>query len=91
MAFTPDLVGGVWVGGEDPTVRFDRMSEGQAAATALPVYGLFMKKVYADKSLSYSQKDEFLIPDGFSLCVNGGNTLDTTTHPQQDGIDELFE
>ncbi|MCC8155228.1 MAG: transglycosylase domain-containing protein, partial [Tannerellaceae bacterium] len=91
MAFTPKLVGGVWVGAEDPTIRFDRMSDGQAAATALPVYGLFMKKVYADKTLKYSQTDDFNIPDGFSLCGNGGNTMDAPEQSQQGRIDELFE
>ena len=49
MAFTPSLVSGTWVGGEDRAIRFDNMRYGQGASLALPIYGECMKKVYADK------------------------------------------
>ena len=51
MGFTPNLVSGVWVGGDERYIHFNRMAQGQGAAMALPIYGLYMKKVYADKSL----------------------------------------
>tara|TARA_B100001121_G_C18269139_1_gene425333 strand:- start:102 stop:551 length:450 start_codon:yes stop_codon:yes gene_type:complete len=69
MGMTPDLVTGVWVGAQDPTVRFSRTSLGQGANTALPIYGFFMKDVYADSSLVISQED-FERPETL-----GGDTL----------------
>lgn len=59
MGFTPKLVTGVWVGGEDRSIHFDRTGTGQGANTALPIFGLFMKKVYADETLGYSTSDQF--------------------------------
>ena len=48
IGITPHLVAGVWVGGEEQNVRFRSLSLGQGANTALPIYGLFMQKVYKD-------------------------------------------
>lgn len=67
MGFTPQLVSGTWVGGEERYIHFNSMAFGQGASMALPIYGLFMKKVYADKSLHYSQDVRFPSP-GFDLC-----------------------
>ena len=55
MGITPTLVSGVWVGGEERSIHFDAMSRGQAAEEALPIWALYMKKVYADKRLGISQ------------------------------------
>ncbi len=63
MGLTPDLVAGVWVGGEDRSVHFDRTAEGQGASMALPIWAKFFKRVYADKSLKISQ-GEFPKPKG---------------------------
>lgn len=68
MGFTPDLVTGVWVGGEERYIHFNSMAYGQGAKAALPIYGLYMKKVYADKSLPYSQNTKFSFPANFSPC-----------------------
>ena len=68
IGFTPSLVTGCWVGGEDRSIHFDSMSEGQGAAMALPIYGLYMNKVYADESLPYSQDEKFDIPKDFNPC-----------------------
>lgn len=57
MGITPDLVSGTWVGGEDRCTHFTNMLEGQGATMALPVWGLYMKRAYADKTLKISQKD----------------------------------
>lgn len=65
MGFTPSLVSGGWVGGEDRSIHFDGMALGQGAASALPIWGLFMQKVYANKSLGYSQDEVFDIPATF--------------------------
>ena len=68
MGFTPELVTGVWVGGEDRYIHFNTMAYGQGARAALPIYGLYMKKVYADKNLNYSQSVKFKFPIGFDPC-----------------------
>jgi penicillin-binding protein 1A len=67
MGFTPDLVSGVWVGGEERYIHFNTMANGQGASMALPIYGLYMKKVYADPSLPYKQTTRFSEPT-FNLC-----------------------
>jgi penicillin-binding protein 1A len=61
IGITPELVSGVWVGAEDRAVRFRSTSLGQGANMALPIWGLYMQKVYADKTLNVSQ-DEFEKP-----------------------------
>ena len=57
MGITPDLTTGVWVGADDRNVHFRSTALGQGAATALPIWATYMKKVYADKSLNISQGD----------------------------------
>ena len=57
MGITPDLTTGVWVGAEDRSVHFRSTKLGQGSHTALPIWALYMKKVYADKSLNISQGD----------------------------------
>ncbi len=57
MGLTPDLVTGVWVGGEDRSVRFRTITLGQGANMALPIWALYMKRIYADPTLSVSQGD----------------------------------
>lgn len=71
MAFTPELVTGVWVGGEERYIHFNSMAFGQGARAALPIYGLFMQKVYADPKLPYSQDTKFEFPDNFQPCADG--------------------
>ncbi|MBR5804267.1 MAG: transglycosylase domain-containing protein [Bacteroidaceae bacterium] len=68
MGFTPSLVNGCWVGGEDRDIHFDGMAYGQGASMALPIWGLYMNKVYADKTLGYSQEDTFRIPQDYDPC-----------------------
>ena len=57
MGITPDLTTGVWVGADDRNVHFRSTALGQGARTALPIWGTYMQKVYADKSLNISQGD----------------------------------
>ncbi|MDY3089966.1 MAG: transglycosylase domain-containing protein [Porphyromonas sp.] len=74
MGFTPDIVAGCWVGGEDRSVRFRSMAFGQGAAAALPVFGLFMKKVYGDPKLGYDTKAKFNLPEDFSPCSDANDS-----------------
>lgn len=74
MGYTPDLVAGCWVGGEDRDIHFDDMDHGQGAHAALPVFGKFMDKVYADSvNLGYSPSARFDIPEDFDPCADGMN------------------
>lgn len=57
MGITPELVSGAWAGCEDRSVHFRTTHLGQGANTALPIWGLYMKKVYADPTLIYSKSD----------------------------------
>jgi penicillin-binding protein 1A len=57
MGLTPDLVTGVWVGGEDRSVRFRTITLGQGANMALPIWALYMKRIYADSKLKLSTGD----------------------------------
>lgn len=68
MSFTPDLVSGTWVGGEDRYIHFNNMAQGQGASMALPIYGKYISKVYADRSLPYNQETRFEFPEGLNLC-----------------------
>lgn len=58
----PRLITACWVGGEERDIHFLTASMGQGAATALPVWAEYMKKVYADTALGYSQEERFDIP-----------------------------
>jgi penicillin-binding protein 1A len=91
MGFTPNLVSGVWVGGEERDIHFDNMKDGQGAEMALPVWGLYMNKVYADKSLGYSQADTFAIPHGYDPCKEMLVNDDAPAIKEENtGIDNLF-
>ncbi|WP_223550210.1 penicillin-binding protein 1A [Aestuariivivens sp. NBU2969] len=69
MGMVPNLVTGVWVGGEDRAVHFSSITYGQGAAMALPIWGLYMKSCYADEELNIS-KDEFEPPAALSIIVD---------------------
>ena len=57
MGITPDLTTGVWVGAEDRSVHFRSTALGQGSHTALPIWAMYMKKVYADPTLNVSKGD----------------------------------
>jgi penicillin-binding protein 1A len=69
IGLTPDLAAGCWVGGEDRSIHFDRTAEGQGASMALPIWGLFFQKVYADKSLNVS-KGDFTKPKNLNMDLD---------------------
>ncbi|WP_111308798.1 penicillin-binding protein 1A [Confluentibacter sediminis] len=85
MGMVPNLVTGVWVGGEERSVHFRTIDYGQGAAMALPIWGVYMKSCYADKDLNVS-KEEFEAPANLSINVDCSNTTKvnsngTTTMP----------
>ena len=70
MGITPELVTGVWTGGDLRSIHFEGLSMGQGANLALPVYGYFMNKIYRDKTLGYSQETRFDVPEGFNMDLD---------------------
>ena len=92
MGFTPNLVTGVWVGGEERYIHFNSMDFGQGARAALPIYGLFMKKVYGDPKLKYSQDTKFNFPAGFSPCGGGEDYgAPATEAVVEESVEGIFE
>ena len=89
MAFTPNLVAGCWVGGEERSIRFDRMTEGQGAAMALPIVGLFMSKMYANKTLGYSEAENFDVPIDFSFSCEPSGENQPNNYLLE--LDDFFE
>ncbi len=69
MGIVPNLCTGVWVGGDDRSTHFKDTEFGQGATMALPIWGLYMKKCYADKTLNVS-KAAFKEPDGLTIEVD---------------------
>ena len=70
MGITPELVTGVWTGGDLRAIHFEGLTMGQGANMALPVYGYFMNKLYRDRSLGYSQQTRFEAPEGFHMDLD---------------------
>lgn len=69
MGFTPQLVSGCWVGGEDRDIHFDSMAMGQGATMALPIWAYYMKKIYRDQTLPYDSTAVFDLPKDFDPCA----------------------
>lgn len=90
MGFTPQLVSGCWVGGEDRDIHFDTMRMGQGATMALPIWANFMKKVYADPSLPYDETAKFDLSPGYDGCSDGETSSDDPGDGALD-IEEVFE
>lgn len=91
MGFTPSLVSGCWVGGEDRDIHFDTMLHGQGASMALPIWTKYMVKVLGDKSLGYDENETFQLPESYDPCKDDVN-LEGDTHIEEpiEGLDELF-
>lgn len=90
MGFTPDLVSGVWVGGEERYIHFNSMAEGQGASMALPIYGKYMVKVYGDKDLPYDQSRTFTFPADIDLC-GGELAAPEETETAEESVEGVFD
>jgi len=69
MGMVPNLVTGVWVGGEERATHFKTINYGQGASMALPIWALYMKKNYEEPELGVSQ-EEFLAPENMSINLD---------------------
>ncbi len=83
MGVTPNLVTGIWAGGEDRDIHFDNISLGQGANMALPSYALYMQKVYADESLDITPEDTFEKPVNFNINMNCQDIQDAPKKDQK--------
>lgn len=88
MGFTPSLVSGCWVGGEDRDIHFDTMLHGQGASMALPIWAKYMVKVLGDKSLGYDENETFQLPEGFDPCKD--SDYEDAEPASEIGLDDLF-
>ncbi len=86
IGVTPELVSGAWVGGEDRSIHFDSMKEGQGASMALPVWALYMQKVYADTSLGYADTTHFDIPEHYLKQYNCDERAAVSSSQSSDDI-----
>ncbi len=91
MGMVPNLVTGVWVGGEDRATHFKTITYGQGASMALPIWGLYMNKNYANKELSVSD-DDFSMPENMSInldCVKALEDNKDKSAPADNDLDDL--
>ncbi|MGV8962617.1 MAG: transglycosylase domain-containing protein [Candidatus Saccharimonadaceae bacterium] len=98
MSFTPDIVVGAWVGGEERAIHFDGMAMGQGASMALPIHGLFYQKIYADPDLKMKDDKVFQIPEEYqNPCFDAdrsgvyNNYDDYNNQEKSIGIDDMFD
>ena len=94
IGFTPQLVSGCWVGGEDRDIHFDSMTYGQGASMALPIWAYYMKKIYKDKTLGYSESVPFDMPKDFNPCASyssGDDGSSETDDMTEINLDEVYE
>lgn len=88
IGITPQLVSGSWTGAELRSIHFEDLQSGQGARMALPEWGYFMRKVYADKSLPYRDETEFEQPVNFSVNINCDDP--ESIEQEQDNSEEFF-
>lgn len=75
VAMVPNLATGVWVGGEDRSIRFASLTKGQGATMALPIWALYMKEAYKDSLIGIS-KEKFRVPENLSIRLDCPNEDD---------------
>lgn len=88
VGYTPSLSFGAWVGGDERDIHFASMAYGQGANASLPIVALFLKEVFANPSLGYSDKEDFDVPSGFDPCTSVYDE-DSTGEADLEGWDEM--
>ena len=86
IGYTPTLTAGVWVGGEDPQIHFQALALGGGSNMALPIWGIFMSKVRADRSLGYRGDERFAVPGGMEIsldCDGGDGDVDSKKEEEE--------
>ena len=85
IGLTPTLVSGCWVGGDDRDIHFDRMDMGQGASMALPIWALYMRKLYDNKQLGYNEAAVFELDEGYNPCIYADSGI------EENDIEEVYE
>ncbi|EAR02711.1 penicillin-binding protein 1A [Maribacter sp. HTCC2170] len=89
MGMVPNLVTGVWVGGDNRSIHFKSLRYGQGASMALPIWGLYMKKNYANEELGVSD-GEFIEPENMSINLDCSKPVEDPNAPKEtDDLDDL--
>jgi penicillin-binding protein 1A len=88
IGITPQLVSGAWTGAELRSIHFEDLQSGQGARMALPIWGYYMRKVYADHSLPYRDQVDFERPASFSVNINCDDP--ESIEQNQDNSEEFF-
>lgn len=92
IGYTPTITAGVWVGAEDRQVHFESLALGGGSNMALPIWGIFMKKVLADGTLGISAGDRFIPPAGLHLDLNcDGSDNDAASSSVRDAESYYFD
>ena len=89
IGMVPNLVTGVWVGGEDRSVHFKEIAYGQGATMSLPIWGLFMNKCYEDEELQVS-KEDFEEPETLSIELDCSKILPDESESDENDINDLL-
>lgn len=89
MGVTPNLVSGVWVGGEDRSIHFKGIGLGQGANMAMPIFALYMQKIYSDSTLHVTRKDKFEKPINFSVNLDCEN-MESQNNSEEEYEDDFF-
>ena len=91
IGYTPKITAGVWVGAEDRQVHFASLALGGGSNMALPIWGIFMKKVIEDGTLGITKYDTFVAPQGFDLNLNcDGSDEDIAVQEQKEAQENYF-
>ena len=91
IGYTPSLTAGVWVGAEDRQIHFESLTLGGGSNMALPIWGIFMKKVLEDGTLGVYESDRFIAPPGISLNLDCDGSDADATVKAEDEEDYFFE
>ena len=89
IGMVPKLTAAVWVGAEDRQVHFESLALGGGANMALPIWGIFMKKVREDKSLGFTADQLFMPPPGMALNLRCDGS-DADSELANKAIDPFF-
>ena len=89
IGMVPNLVTGVWVGGEDRSIHFKEIAYGQGATMSLPIWGLFMNKCYADEELNVS-KDPFPEPEVLNIELDCSKVITPETENEENDVKDLL-
>ena len=89
IGMVPNLVTGVWVGGEDRSIHFKEIAYGQGATMSLPIWGLFMNKCYADEELNVS-KDPFPEPEVLNIELDCSKVITPEIESEENDVKDLL-